>query len=393
MELRLATLLVHAGARHIEGAVVNPVFQSANFLQRDAATYGEVVYQRLSNTPQHNALSEKLARLEQADLALPFTSGMAAVSTVLLATLSAGDHLLVQRNTYGGTATLIEHDLARLGITHTEIDAADPESWAAAVTEHTRAVYVEGISNPLLEVPELDALIAFAHQRRLLSIIDNTFLSPVGFRPIPFGFDLVIHSATKYLNGHSDIVAGVVAGKRAPMERVVALAHHLGGSLDPHACFLLDRGLKTLSLRLARQTDNALRLAMFLADHPSIARVRYPGLPGDTSHARAKRYFDHFGAMVTIETKTESIAKALLDRLQIVLHAASLGGVESLVVQPSRSSHLGLSPEERARLGISDRIIRISVGIEDGDDLIEDFARALAYDPDPHLADSRGYPQ
>jgi cystathionine beta-lyase/cystathionine gamma-synthase len=378
---RLATLLVHGGARHVEGAVVTPIFQSANYLQRDVATYGEVIYQRLSNTPQHQALSAKLAMLEQADLALPFTSGMAAASTALLSCLSAGDHLLIQRNTYGGTSTFVKHDLSRLGITHTEIDATRPETWAGTLTERTRAIYVESISNPLLEVPELEAVIGLARHHDLVSIIDNTFLSPAGFLPVLFGFDLVVHSATKYLNGHSDIVAGVVAGKRAAMERVVALAHHLGGSLDPHACFLLDRGLKTLQLRLIRQSEIALWLALFLAEHPEIARVRYPGLPGDPNHRRAMRYFEHFGAMVAIETKTEGAAARLLQRLQIVLHAASLGGVESLVVQPSRSSHLGLSPEERAQLGISDRLIRVSVGIEDGDDLLEDFAQALGGTP------------
>lgn len=378
MEPRLATLLVHGESPRVGGAVVHPIFQSANYLQTNASTYGEVVYQRLSNTPQHDALSRKLALLEGADLALPFSSGMAAVSTALLSQLSSGDHILVQRNVYGGTATLLSHDLARFGITSTEIDPTDSSGWAAAIGERTRAIYVEGISNPLLEVPDLSAVIRVASEHRLLSIIDNTFLSPAGFRPIPFGFDLVVHSATKYMNGHSDIVAGVVAGKRAAMERVVAAAHHLGGSLDPHACFLLDRGLKTLSLRIARQTESALSLALFLADHPKIARVRYPGLPGDPSHRRAREHYDHFGAMIAVEARTEEIARDLVARLKIVLHAASLGGVESLAVLPSQSSHLGLSPEERARIGISDRLVRISVGIEDGDDLLEDLSQALA---------------
>jgi cystathionine gamma-synthase/cystathionine gamma-lyase/cystathionine beta-lyase len=209
-------------------------------------------------------------------------------------------------------------------------------------------------------------------------VIDNTFLSPVGFRPIPFGFDLVVHSATKYLNGHSDLVAGVVAGSRERMEAVLGLSHHLGGSLDPHACFLLDRGLKTLELRLARQTQTALRLALFLREHPAVARVRYPGLPGDPGHERARAFYDHFGAMITFDTRTDEDAARFLARVRLPLHAASLGGVESLVVQPSRSSHLGMAPDQRAALGISDRMIRVSVGIEDPDDLIEDFARALA---------------
>ncbi len=374
---RLSTMLVHAGRRSIEGAVVPPVFHSANYLNNDAGDYGGVTYLRLSNTPQLVALGEKLAAIEGAERALPLASGMAAVSTALLSVLSAGDHLLVQRNVYGGTATFLRDDLARLGVTATEIDATDPAGWAAAVTPRTRAVYVEAVSNPLLEVPELDAVVAFARERGLVSLIDNTFQSPVGFRPVPFGFDLVVHSATKYLNGHSDLVAGVVAGSAARLERVAHVSHHLGGSLDPHAAFLLDRGLKTLELRLARQTATAARLATFLAGHPAVARVRWPGLPGDPGHERARRFYRHFGAMITFDVRTDAAADALLGRLRLALHAASLGGVETLVVRPSRSSHLGLSPGERELLGITDRMIRLSVGIEDAEDLVEDFGQAL----------------
>lgn len=380
-DAQLATLLVHAGSRHIEGAVVSPIFQSANYLQKeDATTYGEVVYLRLSNSPQQRALAEKLAAIEGAEAALPLASGMAAISTALLSVLSAGDHLLLQRNVYGGTATLLHEDLARFGITFTEVDGTRPETWAAAVLPKTRAFYVEGISNPLLDVPALDAVVAFCRENGLVSLIDNTFLSPAGFRPIPFGFDLVVHSATKYLNGHSDLVAGVVAGSRSRIDAVHALSHHLGGSLDPNACFLLDRGMKTLTLRLARQTETALQIAMFLADHPTVARVRYPGLPADPNHLRARTFFDHFGAMVTFEVHTDTQAKRFLSDVRIPLHAASLGGVETLVVQPSRSSHLGMSPTEREALGITDRMIRVSIGIEDPDDLVRDFAQALAGD-------------
>lgn len=379
---RLATLLVHGqapanGARRVEGAVVQPIFQSANYLQQAAASYGDVVYLRLSNSPQQRALADKLAAIEGAERALPLASGMAAISTALLSVLSSGDHLLVQRNLYGGTATFVSHDLARFGITATEVDGADPDAWAAALTSRTRAMYVEAISNPLLDVPQLDAVVAFCRANRLVSLIDNTFVSPCGFRPVPFGFDLVLHSATKYLNGHSDLVAGVVAGSDERVGAVHAVANHLGGSLDPHACFLLDRGLKTLSLRIARQTETALRLAMALADHPAVRRVRYPGLTTDPNHARATRFYDHYGAMIAVELRSDAAATRLLDRVKIPLHAASLGGVETLVVQPSRSSHLGLTPEARAALGITDALIRVSVGIEDPDDLVADFAYAL----------------
>jgi cystathionine gamma-synthase/cystathionine gamma-lyase/cystathionine beta-lyase len=375
-ERRLSTLLVHAGTPHISGAVVTPVFQSANFLQEDVATYGAVRYLRLSNSPQQLALAAKLAAIEGAEDALPLASGMAAISTALLSVLSSGDRLLVQQNTYGGTTTLLA-DLHRYGIEVVEVDAAAPDTWREACTSNTRAFYVEAESNPLMDVPELDAVVAFARERGLVSLIDATFQSPVGFRAIPFGFDLVLHSATKVLNGHSDLVAGVVAGSTERVARVRDLQHHLGGHLDAHGCFLLDRGLKTLALRVPRMTDNARRVATFLSGHPSVRRVRYPGLVGDPNHARAATFFRHFGWMLSFELDTPDTAERLLSRVRIALHAASLGSTETLLVRPSRSSHLGLSDGERARLGIDDRLVRMSVGIEDPDDLIDDLTQAL----------------
>jgi cystathionine beta-lyase/cystathionine gamma-synthase len=375
-ERRLSTLLVHAGAPRIEGAVVTPVFQSANFLQEDVATYGAVRYLRLSNSPQQLALAAKLAAIEGAEDALPLSSGMAAISTALLSVLSSGDRVLVQQNTYGGTTTLLA-DFHRFGIEVVEVDAAAPETWPEVCTPNTRAFYVEAVSNPLMDVPALDAVVAFARERGLVSLVDATFQSPVGFRAIPFGFDLVLHSATKVLNGHSDLVAGVVAGSTAHIARVRDLQHHLGGHLDAHGCFLLDRGLKTLALRVPRMAENAARMARFLADHPRVRRVRYPGLERDPHHARASRFFEHFGWMLSFELDSAATAERLLSRVRIALHAASLGGTETLLVRPSRSSHLGLLEEERARLGIDDRLVRMSVGIEDPEDLIEDLAQAL----------------
>ena len=374
---RIGTLLVHAGVEHLGGAVVPPIFQSANYLQADAADYGDVRYLRLSNSPQQRALGNKLAAVEGAEAALALSSGMAAISSALLSVLSSGDHLLVQRNVYGGTATLLA-DLQRLGISSTVIDATDPSGWAAALRPETRAVYVEAISNPLLEVAALDEVVRFCAQHALTSLIDATFVSPVGFRAVPFGFDLVVHSATKYLNGHSDLVAGVVAGSRQAVERVRHVQHHLGGSLDPHSCFLLDRGLKTLALRVPRQASTALQLARALCDSPRVSRVRYPGLPDDPGHARASRMYSHYGGMISFETVDEASAERFLEAVRIPIHAASLGGVETLVVRPSRSSHLGVDADGRRLLGITDRLIRVSVGVEDPADLLEDFERALA---------------
>ncbi|MCB9692462.1 MAG: aminotransferase class I/II-fold pyridoxal phosphate-dependent enzyme [Alphaproteobacteria bacterium] len=373
---RPATELVHTPGESVQGAVVPPVHRSANYLQEDVGTYASVRYQRLSNTPQHLAIGQKLARIEHTDSALTFASGMAAISTALLALLSAGDHLIVQRNLYGGTATFLR-DLARWGIESTAVDGADPSTWDAARRPTTRLFYLESISNPLLEVPELATAARWAHQHGLVAAIDNTFLSPVQYRPAEDGFDLVLHSATKYLGGHSDLVAGVVAGRADLVERIHHQQNHLGGSLDPQALFLLDRGLKTLHLRVPAQAATALRLARVLEDHPMVSRVRYPGLPSDPAHSRAAR-FDGCGGMLAFELATPEAARRFVDRVRIPLHAASLGSVESLVVLPARSSHLGLTPEERAAIGISDSLVRMSVGVEDPDDLEEDVLRALA---------------
>ncbi len=370
---KLPTLLVHAGAEHPQGAVVGPIHRSANYLQDGAATYAGVRYLRLSNSPQQRALHVKLAAIEGAESALSFASGMAAISTSLLALLSKGQHLLIQRNVYGGTRTFLE-DLQRWGIEHTEVDATQPETWPSALRPETAVFYVEAVSNPLMEVPDLPAVLAFCREHDLRSVIDNTFLSPLQFRPIEHGFDLVAHSATKYLAGHSDLVAGSIAGSAALVQRVLRQQSHLGGSLDPEACYLLDRGLKTLHLRVPWQAASALRLARFLSSHPAVERVRYPGLEGDPNHPRT-RLFSGCGGMLSFSLRGS--AEGLLSRLRVPLNAASLGGVESLVVRPARSSHLGMDPAERDRIGITDRLVRVSVGVEDPDDLLADFEQAL----------------
>lgn len=372
------TLAVHAGTPEprIGGAVVTPIFQSANFLQKDPESYEAVTYARLSNTPTHEALFARLAALEGAEAALALASGMAAVSCALLSVLSAGDHLLIQRNVYGGTRTFLDHEAPRFGITHTRVDPTRPETWEAALRPNTRLFYVEGISNPLLEVTDLPAVVAFARRHGLVTVIDNTFLSPVNYRPIAHGFDLVVHSATKYLNGHSDLVAGVIAGSRARVDRAQALANHLGGSLDAHACFLLDRGIKTIGLRVRHQQETALKLATALRGHPAITSVRYPGLPEDPGHARTGD-FAGCGGILSFTLGDPASVRKFLDGLTLFVHAASLGGVESLVVQPARSTHLGLTQAERDEDGIPDSLIRISTGIEDAQDLLDDLLGAL----------------
>ncbi len=375
----IETNVVHAGeaVTRLSGAVVHPIFQTANYLMADEDSYAAVRYIRLNNSPNHHLLHRRLAAIEAGEDALVTGSGMAAITSVLLSFVNSGDHLLAHRALYGGTQNFLDEDAPGLQITHTAIDMTDPTGWEAALRPNTRLVYVESISNPLLEVGELEAVVAFARRHGLVSVIDNTFATPVNFRPLEIGFDLAVHSATKYLNGHSDIVAGVVIGSTEKVERVRHKLNHLGGALDPHACFLLERGLKTLALRVQRQNDSALRLARFLAGRAEIRHVNYPGLESDPGHARARRLFSGFGGMLSFYAENAVAADRFLRRVRIPLHAPSLGGTESLVVRPARSSHLGLAPRERERLGLSDDLVRVSVGIEAVDELIEDFAQAL----------------
>jgi cystathionine beta-lyase/cystathionine gamma-synthase len=377
---RLDTKVIHAGEPEprIGGAVIMPIFQTAMYETAGETSYHAVRYIRLNNSPNHLALHEKLAALENAEAALVAASGMAAISTTLLALLSAGDHLLVQDCLYGGTHDLLTHDFAAFGLTYDFVDADDPTSWKRKLRPNTKAIYVETMSNPLLQVGDLQAITYFARENDVLSIVDNTFASPVNFRPAEWGFDLSLHSATKYLNGHSDIVAGVVIGRADLVTRVTHKLNHLGGSLDPHAAFLLHRGLKTLALRVRYQNDSALSIAQLLESHPAVAQVNYPGLESHPRHERAKELFEGCGGVLSFEPKGGiAAAERFLRNTQLAAIAPSLGGVETLVTRPATTSHAGMSPEDRRRLGISDSLIRVSVGIEATDDLMEDFAQAL----------------
>jgi cystathionine beta-lyase/cystathionine gamma-synthase len=377
---RLETQLVHAGEPlpRIAGAVEMPIFQSATYTYAGETRYDDVRYLRSNNTPSQLALHAKLAVLEDAEAALVSASGMAAISTTLLGLLSPGDHLLAQNGLYGGTHELLTREFPNFGLSASFLDATRADSWAAQLRPSTRAIYVEAMTNPLLEVADLRAVVAFAKAHGLLAIIDNTFASPVNFRPIPAGFDLSLHSATKYLNGHSDIVAGVVSGPALLIERIRHKANLLGGALDPHAAFLLKRGLKTLALRVRFQNDSALRLATFLAGHAQVKRVHYPGLASHPQHARARELFAGCGGVLSFELHAGVAgAEEFAARVRIPAIAPSLGGVHTLLTRPATTSHAGLGRDERLRLGISDGLVRLSVGIEATEDLLEDFAQAL----------------
>jgi cystathionine beta-lyase/cystathionine gamma-synthase len=376
----LETLLIHAGERErrISGAVATPIFQSSVFEIGSGAHGEELVYPRYTNLPDQRELAAKLARLESGEAAVVTSSGMAAISSALVATLGEGGHLLAADRLYGGTHDLLARRLPALGLSCTFVDGADPSSWRAALRPSTRAIYLETITNPQMEVPELEAAASFAREHGILALVDNTFATPLGFRPPERGFDLSLHSATKYLNGHSDLVAGTVIGKAGLVERVREVLKAFGGTLDPHACFLLHRGLKTLALRVRQQWANAQALAHHLAAHPAVESVRYPGLADSPSHHRARRLLDGFGGMLAFEVSGgREAADHFLSRVRLATHAPSLGGVETLVVSPARSSHSRLTPEERAAAGIGDGLIRVSVGIEGIDDLVADFDQAL----------------
>ncbi len=377
---QLETKLIHAGEPSplIEGAVSMPIFQSATFEYRGEQDYHSLRYIRLNNTPNHDALHQKLAAIENAEAALVTSSGMAAIATTLLALLGAGDHLLAQNCLYGGTYGLLVNDFPLLGIGVDFIDGNRPSDWQPRLKPRTRVIYVETIANPLIEIADLKAVVEFAKTHHLISVIDNTFASPVNFRPSEWGFDLSLHSCTKYLNGHSDIVAGAVIGRASLIEKINRKLAHLGGALDPHACFLLQRGLKTLAVRVRHQNQTALKIARFLEAHPAIEAINYLGLERHPNHARARELFDGFGGMLSFELRGGvKEAEEFIARLSLPISAPSLGGVESLITRPAATSHAGLSAAERLRARIADRLIRLSVGLESADDLIEDLDRAL----------------
>ena len=376
----LDTKLIHAGEPDplIGGAVAMPVFQSSTFEYTGQKSYHDLRYIRLSNTPNHAVLHAKLAALENAEAALVAGSGMAAISATLFTVLAGGGHLLAQDCLYGGTHDLMTEDFGSFGLGVDFIDGDEPATWREALRPNTKAIYVEAMSNPLLQVTDLQAAVDFAAENGLVSIIDNTFASPINFRPSELGFDLSLHSGTKYLNGHTDIVAGAVIGRTGLVESINHTLNHLGGILDPHACFLLHRGMKTLGVRVRHQNESALKIARYLEQHPKVRKVNYPGLESHSNHIRACELFDGFGGVLSFELNGGlQAADRFIKAATIPISAPSLGGVETLITRPATTSHSGMSAEARAQAGISDGLVRLSVGLETSDDLIEDFESAL----------------
>jgi cystathionine beta-lyase/cystathionine gamma-synthase len=378
--LGIETLAVHSGERRPgpEGSVVFPIYQGTVYAVPPGTDYHDIKYHRLSTTPSQTYLHEKLAALEGAEAAVATSSGMAAITTSLLTVLRSGDHLLVSDVLYGGTHDFITQHTADLGWSYTLVDTTRPETWAEALRPQTKLFLCETITNPLMRVGRLRELVAFAKAHDLVTVIDNTFATPVNFRPLSIGFDLVCHSATKYLNGHSDLVAGCVVGSADWIGRVRRTLNHYGGSLDPSAGYLLARGLKTLALRVAAHNANAGTLADALAGHTQIGQVNYPGLPAHPDHDHAAELLRGFGGMLSVRVRGgAAAAELLLDALRIPSVAPSLGGVETLITIPTKTSHAGMSREDRDRIGVTDDLVRISCGVESATDLVDDFARAL----------------
>jgi len=374
--MRPSTICIHAGTHLDEntGGACSPIYTSTAYAFPNPAKAN--IYPRYFNTPNQRVINRKLAALEQGEEALVFGSGMAAISTLLFAYLKPGDHAAFPADLYGGTHQLVMKELVRFGVEISFRRSAD--EFAAALRPNARLIYVESPSNPLLQCVDLASVAKLGRDRGVLTVIDNTFATPINQSPIALGFNAVIHSATKYLNGHSDVNAGVVVSSAKVIHRLTECATNYGGMLDAHSCYQLERGLKTLALRVRQHNENADRLARHLQTHPAVARVNYPGLPEHPDHAIAARQMRGFGGMLSFELRDPGQVDRFLSRLRIVMPALSLGGVESLVCVPSRTSHRLMTAAERQRAGISDGLVRVSVGIEDVEDLLEDFDRALA---------------
>ena len=375
----LPTTTIHGGAApRLPGDPVVPgIVQSVNYVQ-EVGTADGLKYTRYGNTPNADRVQKRLALLEGAEASLVLSSGMGATACALLALLRPGDHLLASNLIYGGTHRLLTEEFTRHGIHVTLVDPLEPRAWRRRLRKETRALFMESPVNPTCRVLDLRPISYLTKEVGLALVVDATFASPVNFRPIEHGADVVIHSATKYLNGHSDVLAGVVSGTEPYIQEVLQKEMVWGQTPDPMALWLLERGLKTLDVRVRRQNENAMVVASWCSNRKEIKRVHYPGLPDHPDHKIARALLDGFGGMLAIELGGGGKATdRFLRRLKLITHAASLGGVESLVSEPRYSSHAAMSSEERAKIGIPDGFLRVSVGIEDAQDIIADIDQAL----------------
>ncbi len=376
----IETISIHEGAdlSSARGMVGTPIYQTSTFEMLAQDELSSVRYTRLNNGPNHLALNKKIAALEGAEAAVVSASGMASISVTLLATLGKNGHVLLPTALYGGTYAFATEYLEDMGHSFSWVDIDDEKTWEKNLKPNTKVFWIESVSNPTLQVPDYKKYLAFCKKHKLITIIDNTFLSPYNFKPIDLGFDLVIQSCTKYLNGHSDIIAGSVAGSAKWVDKIKAMTNLFGGTLDPHACFLLDRGIKTLSVRVKAHNENALAFAGHLSKHKQVERVLYPGLKSHPHYERVKKYYRGCGGVVCFElTGSLKRTEKFLSSLKIPKIAPSLGGVESLIGLPTNTSNGKLSEKEKMNLGITPKLIRFAIGIENIEDLIADFEQAL----------------
>lgn len=382
---RFATRAVVSGNQHIEGAVNTPIFQSSTYQLTDERYQGwadgaqhTLLYARLSSL-NSEAVVEKLCALEDAEDGELFGSGMAAISTTLMGLLSAGDHMVASADCYGGTYGLMTEDLPRFGIEISMADMTDPASYEAAIQDNTKILYIEGLTNPVLKVCDVEAMVAIGKKHGLIVIVDNTFATPWACKPLAMGCDLVIHSCTKYLNGHSDVVAGAVLGRADLVAEIFPRKVHFGGAVDPHACYLLERGIRTLHARMPIHVSNSLEIATRLEDHPMIESVNHPSLASHPQHDVAQRIMPKGTGMCSFVVKGgDGAALKFMRSLNIIFEATSLGCIRSLVECPSNSSHSFVPEEVRSEAGVVPGFVRMSIGIEDLEDIWEDIDQALA---------------
>jgi cystathionine beta-lyase len=372
---RFPTRCVHAGTIRDEQmkGLNSPIFTSTSFEFIDRP---ETIYPRYLNTPNEKAVAGKIASLECTESALVFSSGMAAISTVLFTFLGKGDHVVFQHGLYGGTTHFMERDLERFGIGFSVAPSQSAADIEACIRDNTRLIYIETPSNPLLNITDIEAVVRVAQNAGVISVIDNTFASPANQQPASMGVDIVIHSATKYLGGHSDIVAGAVAAGNQHMDQIYETGLNFGGSLNATTLYLLERSMKTLHIRMERINRNAMELARFLDSHPRVKQVNYPGLPLHPQHDLAARQMTGFGGMLSFEVLGQD-GISFQKRLNLIRPSMSLGGLETICSSPAQTSHRHLGPAGRKAEGIPEELIRLSVGIEDTEDLRADLEQAL----------------
>jgi cystathionine beta-lyase len=370
------TICTHYGEledTQFKGAV-SPLYMSTSYAFTDVDVKR---YPRYFNTPNQQALALKIAALEHTEGALIFGSGMAAVSTSLLAFLKQGDHVLLQKTLYGGTFNLVTEEFEKFGIEFSFTDDLREAAFAEKIKPNTKVIYIETPSNPLMTITDIDMVAKLAKKHGIVTMIDNTFASPVNQNPIDFGIDIVIHSATKYMGGHSDILAGAVAASHEHIERIFHIGKNLGGNLSDYTVWLLERSIKTMGIRVKAQNRNAKRMAKYLNSHPDIANVYYPGLKTHPDYEIAKKQMRGFGGMLSFELVDSIDAREFMKKLKLIKPSMSLAGVESTILLPGETSHALLSEEERKAQGISENLLRFSVGIEEKKDLIADIEQAL----------------